>query len=91
MDHMLHAIADPARREMLELLRNSELASSEIAAHFKMTHSAVSQHLRVLLDAGLVQVRKEGTRRLYRGSPEGLAELRSILLYLITTTTMGID
>ena len=84
MDHILHAIADPARREMLELLRDSELASSEIASHFQMTHSGVSQHLRVLLDAGLVTVRKEGTRRLYRGCPEGLAELRSVLLYLAT-------
>ena len=87
MDRILHAVADPARRAILDLLRNSELASSEIASHFDMTHSAISQHLKVMLDAGLIQVRRDGTRRLYCTRPEGLAELRSILLYLITSTT----
>jgi DNA-binding transcriptional ArsR family regulator len=85
MDRMIHAIADPARREILDLLHHSEIASGDIAGHFQMTHSAISQHLKVLVDAGLVTVRKEGTRRIYSACPDGLAELRSVLLYLLAS------
>ncbi len=87
MDRLLYAINDPVRREVIELLGAKELASSEIASHFKMTHSAVSQHLRVLSEVGLVGMRKEGTRRFYSVRRDGLAELRSVLLYLATCLT----
>jgi DNA-binding transcriptional ArsR family regulator len=84
VEHMLSAIAEPHRREILNLLTNTELSSGEIATRFDVTHSAISQHLKILMDAGLVSVRKEGTRHLYRACPEGLDELRSLLLYLVT-------
>ena len=55
------------------------MSAGEIAAHFEVSWPAVSQHLTVLKDAGLVSQRRAGTRRLYRARPEGLAELRSFL------------
>jgi DNA-binding transcriptional ArsR family regulator len=61
------------------LIRVDELASGEIAAHFDVTRPAISQHLQVLIGAGLVSVRKQGTRRLYQARPEGLADLRAFL------------
>src|SRR5215217_3455293 len=79
IDTVLQAIAEPRRREILMLIRTSELASGEIAAHFDVTRPAISQHLQVLTAAGLVRVRKEGTRRLYQARPEGLADLRAFL------------
>lgn len=80
MDLVLQAIAEPRRREILNLVRKAELSSGEIAAHFgDVTRPAISQHLKVLSEAGLVTLRKEGTRRLYQARPEGLAEVRSYL------------
>ncbi len=79
MDIVLHAIAEPRRRDILRLIQDRELASGEIAAQFDVTGPAISQHLKVLLEAGLVTQRREGTRRLYRARPEGLAELREFL------------
>jgi DNA-binding transcriptional ArsR family regulator len=79
IDLVLNAIAEPHRREILHLIQDAELSSGEIAAHFAVTRPAVSQHLRVLEDVGLVTVRREGTRRLYQTRPEGLAELRTYL------------
>src|SRR3954463_4154603 len=61
------------------LIRAGELASGDIAAHFDVTRPAISQHLQVLTAAGLVSVRKDGTRRLYQARPEGLADLRTFL------------
>jgi DNA-binding transcriptional ArsR family regulator len=75
----LKAIAEPRRRSILTLVRERELSSGEIAAHFDVTRPAVSQHLNVLKEAGLVSERRNGTRRLYRARPEGLAELREFL------------
>jgi len=75
----LKAIAGPRRRQILALVRNGELAAGEIAAHFDVTRPAVSQHLNVLKEAGLVSERRNGTKRLYRARPEGLAELREFL------------
>jgi DNA-binding transcriptional ArsR family regulator len=75
----IDAIAEPRRREILHLVRDQELASGRIAAHFDVTRQAVSQHLRILYDAGLVSERRDGTRRIYRARPEGLAELRAFL------------
>lgn len=75
MDDALRAVADPTRRAILRLVREGELPAGEIARHFpSMSRPAVSQHLRVLSDAGLVDVRPEGNRRLYRWRPEGLRD-----------------
>jgi DNA-binding transcriptional ArsR family regulator len=76
---VVQAINDPRRREILELIRNRELAAGEIAARFDVTRPAISQHLTVLKNAGLVNERRDGARRLYRARPEGLAELRAFL------------
>lgn len=75
----LKAIAEPRRLEILRLIAVDELSSGQIAAHFDVSHPAISQHLRVLMDAGLATVRREGTRRFFRARPEGLAELRAFL------------
>ena len=79
MDKVLNAIAEPRRRAILRLIQDRELSSGDIASHFKVSGPAISQHLGVLLNARLVTVRREGTRRLYRARPEGLAEVRSFL------------
>ena len=78
-DEVLRAIAEPRRREILRLVARDELAAGEIAAAFDVTRTAVSQHLTVLRNAGLIIERREGTRRLYRARPEGLAGLRELL------------
>jgi DNA-binding transcriptional ArsR family regulator len=75
----LKAIAEPRRRRILTLVRDGELSAGEIAAHFDVSRPAVSQHLNVLKEAGLVSERRNGTRRLYRARPEGLGELRAFL------------
>lgn len=73
IDETLRAVADPTRRAILRLVRDDELPAGAIAAHFpQISRPAVSQHLRVLSDAGLVAVRPEGNRRLYRWRREGL-------------------
>jgi DNA-binding transcriptional ArsR family regulator len=75
----LKAIAAPTRRRILTLVRDDELSAGEIASHFDVTRPAVSQHLNVLKEAGLVSERRNGTRRLYRANPEGLTELKDFL------------
>lgn len=70
---VFHAIAHPARRAILVMLKDAERSASELADPFDMTFAAVSQHLRVLEDAGLVAVRREGRHRRYRLEPEPLA------------------
>ena len=79
MEAALKAIAAPRRRQILTLVRDEELSAGEIASHFDVTRPAVSQHLNVLKEAGLVSERRNGTRRLYRARPEGLAELKAFL------------
>jgi DNA-binding transcriptional ArsR family regulator len=79
METALKALAEPNRRRILVLVRDEELTAGEIASHFEVTRPAVSQHLTVLREAGLVDERRNGTRRLYRARPEGLAELRQFL------------
>ena len=79
MEAVARAIAEPRRRAILRLVRDDELAAGEIATHFDVTRPAVSQHLTVLKDAGLLTERREGTRRLYRARPEGLEGLREFL------------
>jgi len=75
----LKAIAEPRRRRILALVRDGELSAGEIASHFDVTRPAISQHLTVLKEAGLVNERRNGTRRLYQARPEGLEELRSFI------------
>jgi DNA-binding transcriptional ArsR family regulator len=79
MEAALKAIAEPRRRQILALVRDEELAAGEIAAHFDVSRPAVSQHLNVLKEAGLLSERRNGTRRLYRARPEGLADLKTFL------------
>jgi DNA-binding transcriptional ArsR family regulator len=78
-DEALKAIAEPRRRAILRLVSDDELPAGEIAAAFDVTRTAISQHLTVLRNAGLVTERREGTRRLYRARPEGLDGLREFL------------
>src|SRR6476620_1259566 len=75
----LKAIAAPRRRRMLLLVRDGELSAGEIAAHFDITRPAVSQHLTVLRQAGLLHERRNGARRLYRTRAEGFASLREFI------------
>jgi DNA-binding transcriptional ArsR family regulator len=82
MDTALHAIAEPRRRAILRLVRDRELSAGEIAARFSVTRPAISQHLKVLREAGLVEERRDGTRRLFRVRPEGFAELRRELEWM---------
>jgi DNA-binding transcriptional ArsR family regulator len=80
MRDAIEAIAEPRRREILRLVRHAELPAGAIAAHFgDVSRPAISQHLRVLRQAGLLVERRDGTRRLYRARPEGLADLREFL------------
>ena len=79
MEAALKAIAAPHRRQILSLVREGELSAGEIAAHFDVTRPAVSQHLTVLKEAGLVDERRNGTRRLYRVRPAGLEPIREFL------------
>ena len=71
----LTALADPTRRQIVELLAEGELSAGEIAAEFKTSRPGVSRHLRVLREHGLVHARELGQRRLYSLDPEPLAEL----------------
>ena len=75
----IRAIAERHRREIVRLVRDEELTAGQIAAHFEVSRPAVSQHLRILKDTGLVTERRQGTRRYYRARIEGLAALREFL------------
>jgi DNA-binding transcriptional ArsR family regulator len=79
MEQALRAIANPRRRAMLELVWDRERTAGEIAAGSGLTAPAASQHLKVLRDAGLVRVRVDANRRLYRADPVRMAELRGAL------------
>ena len=76
MDAAARALSEPNRRFILRLVHDSEHTVGEIAEQLPISRPAVSQHLRVLEEAELVNVRKEGTRRYYSARPEGLVELR---------------
>ena len=78
-DAVLRALAEPQRRRILAVVRDRELPAGEIAEHFDITHQAVSQHLRVLKDAGVLRERRDGTRRLYAIRPEAIEPLRAFL------------
>jgi DNA-binding transcriptional ArsR family regulator len=76
---VFQAIAQPRRREILRLLQARELTVGEVASHFNVTQPAISQHLKVLKNAGLVSERRDGTRHIYRARPAGLRDLQSFL------------
>lgn len=73
------ALGDPTRREILRLLSSGDLAVHEIAAALPISRPAVSRHLRLLKDAGMVAERAEGTRHIYRLDGEGLAVVQEYL------------
>jgi DNA-binding transcriptional ArsR family regulator len=75
----VQVIAEPRRREILRLVWDRERPATEIAAHFEVTFGAVSQHLGVLRKAGLVEVRRDGTRRWYRANRAALAPYAAML------------
>jgi len=75
----LRALADPRRRQMLELAWDRERSPSDLASRCRLSRPATSQHLKVLREAGLVSVRLEGNRRFYRVQASRLAELRAML------------
>jgi DNA-binding transcriptional ArsR family regulator len=79
VDDTLRALANPTRRAMLELVWDRERSSSQIADAVGATRPAASQHLKVLRDARLVQVRVDGNQRLYRVDTGRLAEVRVAL------------
>ncbi len=80
MQDVIDAIADPRRRQILRLVQSDELPAGAIAQAFgDVTRPAISQHLRVLREAGLLDERREGTRRLYRMRAAGLGDLRAFV------------
>ena len=79
MDVALKAIADPRRQEILRLVWSQERAAGDVASHFDVSRPAISKHLRVLKEAGLVEERRSGTLRLYRARTESILEMRRFL------------
>ncbi|MFQ5970860.1 MAG: ArsR/SmtB family transcription factor [Alphaproteobacteria bacterium] len=79
MDAALRAIADPTRRRILGLVWRDERTAGDIASRFDISQPAISQHLKVLLDAGLITLRRAGTRRYYRANHEAMAAVRQLL------------
>lgn len=71
------ALADPTRRRIVELLGSGERAAGALGRNFEISPPAVSQHLKALREAGLIQVRVDGQRRLYSLNPDGFAELEA--------------
>ena len=81
MDAVLHALADPHRRVMVEALTTGEATAGELGALVPVSQPGVSRHLSVLRDAGLVEVRPDGQRRIYRLRPESLEPVSEWLLH----------
>jgi DNA-binding transcriptional ArsR family regulator len=81
-DAVLRALAEPHRRAIVRMVRDEPKSVNEIAEHFDITQQAVSQHLKVLRDSGLVRVERDGQRRLYLADPDGLDSLRDFLAEL---------
>jgi DNA-binding transcriptional ArsR family regulator len=75
MDAVLHALADPSRRTVLEILRDHPASAGELAEALPIARPGVSRHLRVLREAGLVEVRQDAQRRIYTLRPEALVEV----------------
>ncbi|MBV6696673.1 helix-turn-helix transcriptional regulator [Kitasatospora aureofaciens] len=81
----VQAVAEPRRREILRLVWDTELCAGDIAERFDVTFGAVSQHLKVLRDAGLVTLRQDGRRRYYRADREGMGPLAEYLQAMWST------
>lgn len=79
IEKTIHALSETRRRDILYLVRDGELTSSAIASHFDISAPAISQHLKVLEDSGLVVVRRDGTKRYYRIRREGFADLKQYI------------
>jgi DNA-binding transcriptional ArsR family regulator len=79
IEKVIQAITEPRRRDILSLVRDGEMTSSSIASHFEISAPAISQHLKVLEESGLVLVRREGTKRYYRMRREGFSELKQYI------------
>jgi DNA-binding transcriptional ArsR family regulator len=79
---VLRALAEPRRQAILRLVKDRPRSVGEIGQHFEISQQAVSQHLQVLADAGLVDVSRDGKRRLYVVNPDGLEELERFLASL---------
>lgn len=79
LPNMIRALGDPQRVAILRLVHSAELPAGAIASHFKTTRQAVSQNLKVLTNAGLIELRQEGTRRFYRIRLEAFKDIRSFL------------
>jgi len=76
---MLRALAEPKRQAILRLVRDKPHSVNEIGEHFDISQQAVSQHLQILAEAGLLDVRRDGKRRLYAINPQGLETLEQFL------------
>ena len=79
METVLKAIAEPRRQEILRLIWQRERAAGDVAAHFDISRPAISKHLRILKEAGLLAERRVGPQRLYRARPERLADARRFI------------
>ena len=77
MEAVLRALAAPRRREIIRLVRFDERSAGDIASHFDVSRPAISQHLYVLREAGLLNERRDGNRRMYRARPEALDDVRA--------------
>ena len=87
---VFRAVSDPTRRKLLELLRTSDRSVAELVRPFRMSQPAISQHLRVLRQAGLVSATRAGPRRLYRISPKPLTKVRQwVERYAVVTDPAG--
>jgi DNA-binding transcriptional ArsR family regulator len=79
LPELLKALAEPRRIAIVRLVHKQERPAGEIATHFRTTRQAISQHLRLMTEAGLLAVRRDGARRLYRVRTEAFGELRTFL------------
>lgn len=79
MEDLLSIVAEPKRRKILHMIWNDEMSAGEIAKQFDVTFGAVSQHLGVLKQAGVVDVRREGNRRIYKADKDALGPMRPVL------------
>ena len=73
---IFHAVADPHRRQLLDLLRTGEKPAGELVGHFDITFPGISQHLKILTNAGLVKKRRQGRFHYYRVNPSPLKEIQ---------------
>ena len=78
MPDLLEVAAEPTRRRLLQLLASGELTVTQLASQFSVTRSAISQHLSVLTEVGLVTARKQGRERYYRLDERGVLRLRAL-------------